>query len=355
MPFAIVRNNLLAVHADALVNSANHKPVVGHGVDSAIYQKAGSKLLAARELIGDISYGDAAITPGFDLDAKFVIHAVTPIWNGGEQGETKLLENCYIRSLQLALTHKCESFAFPLLVAGNNGFPRELALQIAVHAIRQFLADHEMQIYLVVFDKKSFVLSGSRFSSVKSFIDEQFVRELVMEEFELEDLREDYDIEEVRRSYGRRRRRTSDTPPRLCMSAAPMERPPKSGSGFPSDLENMLKNLDESFSQSLTRMISQRGLTDPEVYKKANVDRKLFSKIRSNRNYRPKKTTAVAFAIALQLTLDETRAFLAKAGYAMSHSSKFDIIIEYFLHEHNYNVFEINETLFAFDQPLIGC
>ena len=356
MPLEIVRNNLLSVQADALVNAASCRPIIGHGVDSAIHKKAGPELLKARELIGEIPYGEAAATPGFGLGCKCVIHAVTPIWRGGSEGETVLLGNCYLRSLQLAVAHACESIAFPLLSSGNHGFPKDVALQTAIHAFCQFLMDHEIRIVLAVFDRNSFVLSENLFSSVKSFIDEQYVRDQFLDEFDASGSRVESDVEAYLLSTERRERDYGrlEGPQELmfCQPYAPL---PHMEDNSPNELEDLLTHLDESFSQSLIRMIAQRGLTDPEVYKKANVDRKLFSKIRSHVDYKPKKTTAIAFAIALELSWDETRVFLEKAGYSMTRNNKFDVIIEYFLRTKNYNIFEINETLFAFDQPLIGC
>ena len=156
MPFEIVRNDITHMRVDAIVNTANPKSVIGLGVDSTIHEKAGPDLLAAREKIGAIEVGCAAITPGFRLQAKYVIHTVGPIWDGGGCQEEILLRCCYDNSLQLAEEHGCHSIAFPLISTGAYGFPRDRALQIAISAFSAFLLEHDMQIYLVVFDQKSF-------------------------------------------------------------------------------------------------------------------------------------------------------------------------------------------------------
>lgn len=317
MPFEIVRNDLTNMQVDAIVNAANSRPIIGFGTDSGVHKKAGSQLLIARRKIGKIAFGDAAVTPAFNLDAKYVIHAVSPIWQGGKKNETELLESCYTKSLQLALEYGCESIAFPLLAAGNHGFPKELALQIAINTFSKFLMKHEMQIYLVVFNRSAFVLSSKLFHSVQSFIDDTYIQDKYLEEYNIPTGQKAPDIDLYQ-------------------------------------LEDLMKEMEETFSESLIHLIDQKGLKDPDVYKKANIDRKLFSKIKNNKNYKPSKATCIAFAIALELNLDETRDLIGKAGYALTHSSKFDIIIEYFILEGNYNSFEINEVLFAFDQPMIG-
>ena len=364
MPFEIVRNDLTKMQVDAIVNAANPRPIIGYGVDSGVHKKAGPQLLQARKEIGDIAFGDAAITLAFGLDTKYVIHAVSPIWQGGKKNEQQLLESCYSKSLELALEHQCESIAFPLLSAGNHGFPKDLALQIAISAFSKFLMKHEMQIYLVVFSRNAVALSEKLFHSVKSYIDETYIQEKSLEEYGVENKRDVKGSELAQLKDAMRRRRMAEREFILRddedatvesveffspTSAAPLVAPiPKRS------LDDLLKELDETFSESLLRLIDQKGLKDPDVYKKANIDRKLFSKIKNNKDYKPSKTTCVAFAIALELSLDETRDLIGKAGYALTHSSKFDIIIEYFILEGNYNTFEINEVLFAFDQPLIG-
>ena len=337
MPFEIVRNDIVNMQVDAVVNTANPNPVIGSGVDSGIHKKAGHELLVARQKIGCIDVGDAAITPGFDLDARYVIHTVGPVWEDGSHREEQILSSCYRNSLTLAKEHGCESIAFPLIATGNYGFPKPLALQIAVREISTFLLENEMQVYLVVFGKEAFALSEKLFKSVSSYIDENYIRSKTFDEYGTESV---YGSRVVTRRI--REQECSD------MSV---------GAAIPIDSDDwgqLLKDLDAGFSETLLQLIDRTGKKDSEIYKKANVDRKLFSKIRNNMDYRPSKTTALAFAFALELDVDETKDFISRAGFALSHSSKFDVIVEYFLVNRNYNVFELNEVLFAFDQPLIG-
>ena len=357
MPFEIVRNDITNMEVDAIVNAANPHPIIGYGVDSGVHKKAGDQLLVARKKIGDIAFGEAAITPAFNLSAKYVIHAVSPIWQDGKKNEAQLLENCYVNSLQLALENKCESIAFPLLSAGNHGFPKDLALQTAINVFSKFLMKHEMQIYLVVFGKQSFALSEKLFHSVQSYIDETYIQEKSLEEYGVTNKRDVRELEllQLREAMSRRRKAELEyniLADEVCEESTEYEA--LAPTAAPRKLEDLMKEIDETFSESLIRLIDQKGLKDPEVYKKANIDRKFFNKIKNNKNYKPSKSTCVAFAIALELNLDETRDLIGKAGYALTHSSKFDIIIEYFILEGNYNTFEINEVLFTFEQPLIG-
>ncbi len=355
MPFEIVRNDIVNMQVDAVVNTANLNPVIGSGVDSGIHKKAGHKLLKARQKIGCIDFGDAAITPGFGLDAKYVIHTVGPIWEDGNHGEEQILSSCYRKSLALAKEHKCESIAFPLIATGNYGFPKSLALQIAVREISAFLMKEEMQIYLVVFSKEAFALSEKLFKSVSSYIDENYIRNKTLDEYGTEGTN---GFRFERRQADKRQKRSN----RIHEDIRPSQALDKGfalpvGTGVsvpPDDWGKLLKNLDAGFSEMLLQLIDRTGKKDSEIYKKANIDRKLFSKIRNNMDYKPSKTTALAFAFALELDINETRDFIGRAGFALSHSSKFDVIVEYFLVNRNYNVFELNEVLFAFDQPLIG-
>lgn len=329
MPFEIVRNDIVNMKVDAIVNTANPRPIIGAGTDKAVHDKAGARLLLARKEIGDIAIGEAAITPAFDLDANYVIHTAGPIWRDGKCGEEELLASCFKNSLRLAKEKECESIAFPLISTGSYGFPKPLALQIAVREISSFLMENEMQVYLVVFEKQSFELSEKLFKSVSSYIDANYVSDKMNLEYGTSKLRR-FDYEEMllrESSY----EITSKMP----------------------NLDGMLNNLDKGFSETLLALIDRTGEKDSEIYKKANVDRKLFSKIRNNADYRPSKTTAIAFAIALELSMDETDNLLARAGIALSQSNKFDVIVRYFIENKKYDIFELNSVLFEFDQPLI--
>lgn len=384
MPFEIVRNNIVNMHVDAIVNTANPRPVIGSGVDTAIHEKAGAGLLEARKAIGDIQVGEARITPAFSLNAKYVIHTVGPVWKGGVENEVQLLHNCYLNSLNLALEHQCESIAFPLISTGNYGFPKDLALQTAIRVISSFSLEHEMQIYLVVFDKTSYGLSEKLFKTIENYIDDNYAAEAALKEYEsnriwgqrrrYENLRSEEEFSE----YSEEKlwkcaeeellecahhvseelvEYTASPYPGMIL---PMEdvsekEPSKQALYKPKrKLEDLLKEMEDTFSENLFRWIIKKDKTNPEVYKKANMDRKLFSKILNNKDYKPSKINAVALAIALELNLDETKDFIGRAGYALTHSSRFDIIVEWFILQGNYNIFEINEVLFAFDQPCIG-
>lgn len=348
MPFEIVRNDIVNMHVDAIVNTVSPEPVIGYGVDAGIHKKAGIRLLEERKKIGSIGLGESVITPGFDLYASYVIHTVGPIWQGGNKNEEILLRNCYKNSLNLALDNKCESIAFPLISAGNHGFPKSLALQIAINTFSEFLMENEMHIYLVVFGKDAFSLSEKLFESVKSYINERYVFDKTLDEYGVTDkcnVRE-VELAQIYRQAEIQRRMYA---PSVCDMSVDM-----GANSALEGLEDLLNDTDAGFSETLLKLIDRTGKKDSEIYKKANVDRKLFSKIRNNPDYKPSKATAIAFAIALELNLEETKDFIARAGFALSHSSKFDIIIEYFIENSNYDMFEINETLFAFDQNLLG-
>ena len=335
MPLIIVRNDITKMPVDAIVNAAEESLLGGGGVDGCLHRAAGPELLAECRTLGGCTTGDAKITKAYRLPCRYVIHTVGPVWNGGSHGEREQLVSCYRTSLALAREHQCETVAFPLISSGIFGYPKDQALRVAVDTIGEFLLHNDMTVYLVIFDRKAYQISGKLFADIAEYSDDHYV-----------DAHTDSRRERMCRMSGFESRAEA-----ICESAmlAPMMAPKAAGR-----LDDLLAHLDAGFSETLLKFIDRSGKKDAEVYKKANVDRKLFSKIRNNPDYKPSKSTAIAFAIALELNLDETRDLIARAGYALSASSKFDVIIEYFIGQKKYDIFEINEALFAFDQSLLG-
>ena len=328
MPLEIIRNDITRVIADAIVNPTNEKLDGDGGTDLEIHKAAGPLLAEECKSLGVLPVGQARITKGYDLPARYVIHTAGPVWRGGNSGEEGFLRDCYRNSLELAKEKGLESIAFPLISSGSFGYPKDRALGTAISAIGNFLLEHDMTVYLVVYDKQSFMLSSKLYSSITQYIDERYVEEKPKVRRRSEVMLEDAMMPPVESQAISRKSKRS--------------------------LDEVLGQMDETFSKSLIRLIDEKDIKDSVVYKKANVDRKLFSKIKNDVFYKPSKPTAIAFAIALELNLDETRDLLMKAGYALSNSSKSDIIIQYFIEQNNYNIYEINEVLFAFDQATIG-
>ena len=335
MPLEIVRNDITKMKVDAIVNAANETLLGGGGVDGCIHRAAGPELLQECRTLGGCRTGEAKLTGAYRLPCRYIIHTVGPVWNGGKYGEREQLASCYRSSLALAKKHGCETVAFPLISSGIFGYPKDQALRVAVDTIGQFLLGNDMTVYLVIFDRKAYQISGKLFADIAEYIDDHYV-----------DAHTDTRRERLRGSFG-----LQSQPPSVYEDAAPQYASASVASG---NLDDLLAHLDAGFSETLLKLIDRSGKKDSEIYKKANVDRKLFSKIRNNPGYQPSKSTAIAFAIALELNLDETRDLIARAGYALSPSSKFDVIIEYFIMQRDYDIFKINEALFAFDQSLLG-
>lgn len=333
MPLKIVRNDITKMMVDAIVNAANESLLGGGGADGAIHRAAGKELLSECRTLGGCKTGEAKITGGYNLPAKYVIHTVGPVYKDGKHEEKILLESCYRESLSLAKNHGCETIAFPLISSGVYGYPKDKALKIAIDVISDFLLENEMTVYIVIFDKAAYGISEKLFSDITEYIDDNYVA-----------LHTDYYRESM----------PMCAPFSAAADSIDTSIRKSKKKFFKDDLNKRIKQIDESFSQMLLRKIDEKGMTDAQCYKKANIDRKLFSKIRSDIHYKPSKPTAIAFAISLELSLEETEDMLRKAGFALSHSNKFDIIIEYFISNGNYNIFEINEALFAFDQVLLG-
>ncbi|MBR0352304.1 MAG: O-acetyl-ADP-ribose deacetylase [Oscillospiraceae bacterium] len=356
MPFQIVRNDITRMNVDAIVNAANKTLLGGGGVDGAIHKAAGPKLLEECKTLGGCETGEAKITGAYKLPCKHVIHTVGPRWKGGGRGEKELLISCYRNSLELALSNGCESVAFPLISSGAYGYPKDKAMKVAVDTIGDFLMDHDtdMMVWLVVFGKESVAIGHRLDADIREYVDDRFT-------------------DACERADHGRRRRISEADEEYMLSNLPSLNlhtfgaydtgasediwaeessvPVSAPLPFPGKLPI---ELDESFQQMLLRKIDERGISDAECYKRANIDRKLFSKIRSDPAYKPSKPTAVAFAIALKLSRQETDELLKKAGFALSRSNYFDAVVSYFIDRKNYNIFEINEALFYFDQKLLG-
>lgn len=362
MPFQIIRSDITKVKADVIVNTANPYPVIGSGTDSVVYHVAGEqKLLAERKKIGNIAPGQVAVTPAFELPAKYIIHTVGPVWEDGNHGERDILRSCYEKSLNRAAELKVESIAFPLIATGVYGFPKDEALNIALAEIGKFLLTNDMKVILVVFDRKAFELSSQLVGDIDEFIDDHGV--LIARETEygsgmdrLERRRMELTSVLADEELYHRRTELIDVEEELFDGAsapiAPMSTPYMDMGN--ESLDDMLQNTGDTFQQKLFQLIDASGMDDVTVYKKANIDRKVFSRIRCKEDYKPKKKTAVAFAIALQLDMPTMLDLLSRAEIAFSPSNKFDLIITYFVTHGIYDIFEINAALFKYGQPILG-
>ncbi|MBO5450947.1 MAG: macro domain-containing protein [Lachnospiraceae bacterium] len=347
MPFKIVRNDITRVKADAIVNTANPDPICASGTDLAIYEAAGKEqLLVERAGIGKIARGEVAVTGAYNLDAKYIIHTVGPIWEDGEHHEFEILESCYRKSLQKAVELKCESIAFPLISSGVYGFPKDKALQIAVSVFSSFLLENDMQIILVVFDKKSFQLSAQIVGEIDSYIDANYIRERRTKEYPVH-----------RRSAGTynnsrtrkllERERYEEETAKCSLEELGM---------LPADmsLEEELANVGASFRDKLFELIDAAHLDNKDVWKRANLDRKHFSKIQCDVNYHPKKKTVMALCIALKLDLEQSKDLLARADWAFSPSSKVDLIVQKAIIDKQYDIMQLNLTLFKYTNEILG-
>ena len=344
MPYVISRNDITKIEVDAIVNAANTDLKMGGGVCGAIFKAAGAeKLKEACKKLAPIKTGEAVITPGFDLKAKYIIHTAGPIYGDGKSGEEKLLLSCYANSLKLAEENKCESIAFPLISSGIYGYPKKDALHVATQAIQDFLQNHDMNISLIVFDKDAFSVSKKLLGNIESYIDENYV-DTHYSEYRYPPQQRAKVREESAALFSKIE---ADINEESCEISIPESKAKQ-------NIDAIIFNLDEPFSDTLIHLISEKGKTDVEVYKRANIDRRHFSKIRTGNGYVPGKQTVISLAIALELSLKETVSLLKKAGYALSDGQKFDVIIEYFIINGIYDIFTINEVLFHYDLPLLG-
>lgn len=339
MPLNIVRNDITKMQVDAIVNTTNEKMIGMSGVDFAVHNAAGPQLAKECEKLAPLGLGTAKITNGYNLPSRYVIHTSGPVWHGGLSGESIILKSCYMESLKLAAEYNINTIAFPLISSGAYGYPKDQVLKFAISVITEFLQEHEMTVYLCVFDRGSYEFSRELFCEINDYINEDVVFACASEP-------------------------QGDFAPRLKMSTFTRKKtaPAPGVSANPEknyedeSLQTYMQRMEKTFAYKLFELIDERNMTDVECYKKANVDKKTFSKIKCNPNtYKPSKQTAVAFAIALRLNLDETQELLATAGLTLSRSFVFDKIIRYFIRREIYDIFEINEALFEFDQVLLGC
>ena len=362
MPYEIVRNDITRMEVDAIVNTANPRPVIGSGTDHAIHKAAGPELLEARRKIGDIAVGQSVATPAYGLRARYVLHTVSPAWKDGEHNEEELLRKAYNAALALAVKLKCKTVAFPLLSAGSYGFPRDEALLIAVRAISEFTLHHRIQIYLVIFNAEAFSLAGGMFSGLKSFVDDHYVEEHT---------REEYGFRRGRRGPEETYAYQTGCLPRdgtascksiaLGNAAASVPMPPTAGEAaalFPGmSLEEMMQQEVSDFRAYFGQLLQLRnalGDKDSDVYHRASVSRQVFNKILNKKGYLPSKTTILQLAIGLKLDVDETKLLLEKAGYALSPSSKVDMVVRYYIENKTYNVQFINIALDQYHLPLLS-
>ena len=341
MPLQIIRQDITKMRVDAIVNTTNEEMVGYSGVDLAIHTIAGAELDAECAKLAPLGLGQAKLSGAYGLPCKYVIHTSGPVWRGGLVGESIILRSCYIESLKLAVKNGCRSVAFPLISSGVYGYPKDQVLKFAIQTITEFLFDHELTVYLCVFDKESYSFSQKLFSDIQEFINDEYVDE------HDEDFYEAFDGS------------VDEMPMAKCIQApmradAMMPRKRETSSAAGKSLREYMKQMDRSFQEMLFDLIDESGMTDVECYKKANVDKRTFSKIKSSKDYKPSKQTVIAFAISLQLDMDTTQELLATTGFTLSRSKVFDKIIRYFIHNGNYNIFEINEALFEFDQTLLG-
>lgn len=399
MPFTIERNDLASVSADAIVVAANEDLQITGGVGEAVAKAAGfTNVQEACNAIGHCPTGSAVATPAFDLPAKVIIHAVGPIWQGGSQNEVALLRDVYDAALSCAAENNAHSIALPLLSVGIYGFPADISLSVAQNAIHDYLDSHDTEIRLVLFDRTALQAGLSSYDRIAEYIDDVYVDKQLdaRKKARRTETLSDAFLAAAGTAYGALSASPSAVSPTAASPSAAIlsslfssrkdteketsedlegadtqdsveavyegpltenynyeeslarETPSKSSS-----LSDLLDSLDASFSTTLLALIDTKGMTDAQVYKRANMSRQLFSKIRSDTFYKPTKKTVLALAIALELDLSTTEDLLRRAGFALSHSNKADIIVEYFIKNNQFDIFEINATLYAFDQPIL--
>ena len=351
MPLKIIRQDITKIKCDAIVNPTNRHMWPGGGADAAIHEAAGPELLDYCQKLGGVSVGEAKITPAFNLPSKYVIHTAGPEWEGGLSGERVLLRSCYKESMKLAIEHRCKTVAFPLIASGLYGYPKDKVLKEATDVLSKFLKHYEMDVYIVVYDKTAYSISRDLYDDVQSFVDNFYVEmhSDMFDNFREEDNYASYKANRImfeKLSASKEQIEECSIEAPICCDSVPFQS---------ARLDEMLKDMDKGFAETLFDYIDKKGLTDVEAYKCANVSRKTFSKIKCDKCYKPSKITAISFAVGLHLNLDETKHLLSTVGMALSRADKFDVIIEYFIMSGKYKtIHDVNEVLYQFDQVLLG-
>ena len=353
MPLKIVRNDITKMQVDAIVNTANEEPVYATGVDTAVYKAAGEELLLAeRQKIGFLKEGEVAITPGFALPAKYIIHAVSPLYIDGTMGDEERLRACYRDSLKLAKENNCESIAFPLISTGGFGYPKEEGMRVALDEINLFLLNNEMLVYIVVFDEYATRLGAKLYPMLESYIDSNYVEDKFDEEYD-DFFRPDNCAPQIFSRAPQRSKGIIPPPPVCAVNAvhvSPMEEHELTDDEM-DDLDNRLKHISDTFQEYLLYLIQAKGFTNAQVYNASLVDKKLFSKIKNNKDYHPDKFTVLRLCIGARLNFDEAKDLLARAGYAFSPCDKRDLVFRFFIENEIYDIMELEVALDHFNLP----
>lgn len=340
MPLQIIRQDITKMQVDAIVNPTNTLLIPTGGTDLAIHNAAGAELSEYCRSLGSCPVGTAKISPAFSLPCSYIIHTVGPLWNEEENPE-ELLISCYKSCLDTAKQNNLQSIAFPLISSGAFGYPKDKVLRIAVSTITAFLCDNEMTVYLLVYDKSSYELSEKLFGSIENYISHTYSPKKHF----------NYKSSLFRRSS--EEKAYSDEICECSSAAALYDYPPCIGSSEKKQSLEDFINLDEGFSEKLLKLMDAKGIGDVQCYKRANVSKQTWHKLITDKDYRPNKKTAISFAIALELSLEETQSLLSTLGFILSDSSLFDVIIKYCLENEIYDVFEIDSALFKYDQETL--
>ena len=337
MPLEISRNDIRYLKVDAIVNPTDCFYSGSGNTDKKIHEAAGDRLKEKLSTIENLEPGQCVITDAYDMDnCRYIIHTCGPIYQDGKHDEDEILSLCYRNALSLAKDNDLESIGFPLISSGTFGFPKGRALKIASDTITDFLMDNEMNVYLLVYDKQAFDHANKLYSNIKDYLNK-----------ELNKKQSKKTLSNLFGNIASLKDAMYDDEESIYEATADYYKKSEVDSA-------MIFEPDESFSECMIRMIDERGMLDPEVYKRANIDRKHFNHIKNDKYYRPKKETAVALAIGMKLDIKETNTLLERAGFILSSSSVFDLIIKYCIEHKIYDIYQINEILFEEDQKTLG-